>query len=335
MHAHRIKVLDRADDDDVVLKVAHHLKFVLFPAEDGFLDQCFVHGRQVEAAGEDFHQLFAVKGDAAAGAAERERWADDHGEADFAGELEAVFEVVDESGFWDVEADLLHRVLEEKTVFGLLDGRNIGADELGVVFLEDAAVGKLDGEVERGLSADRWENGEACAGREFALGANDFFQVFAGERLDVSAVGDLGIGHDSGRVRIGQHNFVALRLERLAGLGAGVVELGRLADDDGAGAEDQDFRDVGSSRHESVVGRSLVVSRWLGWHGLQWSGSIYGFVIPSEARDLHFQRSDRRSPIFRQILPGWIHRLDQNHLLRPRPSLYLLLSRNRIPDTFE
>ena len=44
VHAHRIEVLDRADDDDVVLQVAHHLEFELLPAEDGFFDQDFMHG---------------------------------------------------------------------------------------------------------------------------------------------------------------------------------------------------------------------------------------------------------------------------------------------------
>ena len=34
MHAHRIEVLDRADDPDVVLQVAHHLQLVLLPPQD-------------------------------------------------------------------------------------------------------------------------------------------------------------------------------------------------------------------------------------------------------------------------------------------------------------
>ena len=35
----------------------------------------------------------------------------------------------------------------------------------------------------------------------------------------------------------------------LAGLGAGVVELAGLADDDGAGADDEDLLDVGALGH--------------------------------------------------------------------------------------
>ena len=81
----------------------------------------------------------------------------------FAGEFEAVFEVVDQRGFRNVEADALHRIFEDQAVFGLLDGTDLRADELHVVFLEHAAVGKFDGEIQRGLSADGRQNREAGA----------------------------------------------------------------------------------------------------------------------------------------------------------------------------
>ena len=55
-------------------QVAHQLEFELFPAERALFDQHFVHGREVDAARQEFQQLFAVVGDAAAGAAQRERW---------------------------------------------------------------------------------------------------------------------------------------------------------------------------------------------------------------------------------------------------------------------
>ena len=48
-----------------------------------------------------------------------------------------------------------------------------------------------------------------------------------------------GIGHDRGRVRVDQHDLVALFAQGLAGLRAGVVELAGLPDDDRAGADEQ------------------------------------------------------------------------------------------------
>ncbi len=127
------------------------------------------------------------------------------------------------------------------------------ADELHVVLLEHAAVGQLDREVQRGLPADRGQQGEdarlAALGQHLGFDADDLFQVRAGERLDVSAVGHLGIGHDGGRIGVGEHDLVAFGLERLAGLRARVVELGRLANDDRPGADDEYFRDVVAAWH--------------------------------------------------------------------------------------
>src|SRR4029077_9447555 len=97
-----------------------------------------------------------------------------------------------------------------------------------------AAVSELNRKVERRLSANRRQNGKARCGRHLALDTNDLFEILASKRLDVSAVRRLGISHDGGRVRIGQHDFKALGLERLASLRARVVELGGLADDDRA-----------------------------------------------------------------------------------------------------
>src|ERR1700722_265839 len=209
--------------------------------------------RKIEASGEDFHQLFAVVGDAAARATKCEAWANNYGKADLAGKLDAIFQIIDERRFRNVEADALHRIFEKQAVFSLLDGADLRADEDHVVLFEHAAVGQFNREVESGLAAYGWKYGKTSAGRHFALHANNLFEIFARERLDVSAIGRLGIGHDSGWIRVGEHDFKALGLEGLASLSARVVELGVLADDDGAGAEDQDFRDVSSSRQSVLL----------------------------------------------------------------------------------
>ena len=60
------------------------------------------------------------------------------------------------------------------------------------------------------------------------------------DRLDIGGVGQIRVGHDRRRIGVDQDDPVALLLERLAGLGAGIVELAGLADDDRAGADDQD-----------------------------------------------------------------------------------------------
>ena len=80
--AHRIDVLDRADDDAVVGAVAHDLHLVFLPAEHRFLDQHLVRRRGAQAAADDLLELLAVVGDAAAGAAQGEGRPDDRRQAD-------------------------------------------------------------------------------------------------------------------------------------------------------------------------------------------------------------------------------------------------------------
>ena len=69
------------------------------------------------------------------------------------------------------------------------------------------------------------------------------------KRLDVRAIRQVGVRHDRGGVRIDQHHLVALFAQRLAGLGAGIIELAGLTDDDRTRSNDHDFVQVVATRH--------------------------------------------------------------------------------------
>ena len=138
VHAHRIEILDRADDDAVVLLVAHHLHLELFPAEHQFLDQHFAGRRGVDAALDDVDELRLVVGDAAAGAAERERRPDDRRQADVFERFQRLDQRLDLMRARRRQPDLLHRVAEQLAVFGLVDGVGGGADHGDVEFFQHA-----------------------------------------------------------------------------------------------------------------------------------------------------------------------------------------------------
>ena len=91
--------------------------------------------------------------------------------------------------------------------------------------------------------------GSSASGRSLL---DDLGDDLPGERLDVGAVGHLRIGHDRGRVRVDQHDLVAFFAQGLAGLRAGIIELAGLADDDRAGADEQNLVDVVASRHVAI-----------------------------------------------------------------------------------
>ena len=193
---------------------------------------------------DDFLKLLAVVGDAAALAAEREGGADDEREgADFLGDLAGLLHRVGDAGARHVEADFDHRLFEKLAVLALVDGLGLGADHADAVFVERAGFEERHRGVERRLAAERGEQ------RVGFLADDDFLDDFRRDGLDVSAMRELRIGHDGGRIRVHQDHLVAFFLERLAGLHAGVVELATLADDDGAGADDENFADRGIFGH--------------------------------------------------------------------------------------
>ncbi len=253
VHAHRVEVLDRADDDAVVRRVADHLHLELLPAEHRFLDQHLVRRRQLEAALDDLLELLAVVGDAAAGAAEGEARADDGREADVGLDRQRLLVAARDLGLRAVEADLRHRLLEQLAVLGHADRVARGADQLDAVLLQHAVVGKIQRAVQRGLAAHRRQQ------RVRALLGDDLLDRGAVDRLDVDRVGHARVGHDRRGVAVHQHDAVALVAQRLAGLRAGVVELAGLADHDRAGADDQDGLDVCALRHVSALLRACGV----------------------------------------------------------------------------
>ena len=137
-----------------------------------------------------------------------------------------------------------------------MDGFGLRADHFDVVPFERAVFVQRHGGVQRGLAAERGEQ------NEFALRAeafhfryfadDDFLDAFGRDGFDVGAVGELRVGHDGGRVGVDEDDAVAFLAEGFAGLRAGIIELARLADDDRAGADDEDGMDVGAFGHLKI-----------------------------------------------------------------------------------
>ena len=161
--------------------------------------------------------------------------------------------VVGDAALRDGEADAPHRFGELAAIFGHRDRARVGADELNAVLLEYAVLVELHRDVERGLSAHRREQRV----RPFLF--DHELDVLRRDRLDVGAVGELGIGHDRRRIGVHENDLVALFLQRLGGLGSGVVELCALADDDRAGADEEDSMEVVTSR--GMLNRHATVSK--------------------------------------------------------------------------
>src|SRR6185295_2725622 len=116
--------------------------------------------------------------------------------------------------------------------------------------LEHAALVQREREVQCGLPAERRKD------RLRTLAFEDRLERTRLELLDVRAAtrtGELRIRHDRRGIGIDEHDVIALFTEGFRTLCSRIIELARLADDDGARANEQDFLDVRAPGHERCL----------------------------------------------------------------------------------
>ena len=243
MNAHGVNILDGAHDDAVAGLIAHDFHLVFFPADDAFFHKHLAGGRKLQTLRHDLAQLLLVVGDAAARAAEREARAKHAGVAHLAGELDGVFDGVRITAARAFQTYFFHGLSEQLAVFAALDGCQIAANHFNAIAIKHARFRQLNGRIQARLTTKGRQQGVGM------LFGDDTLDEFSGNRLHVGAVGQAGVGHDGSGVRIHEHHFIAVFLEHLARLGARVVELARLANNDGARANNEDAFDVGTFGH--------------------------------------------------------------------------------------
>ncbi len=248
--AHRVDVLDRADDDHVVVAIAHHLELELAPAEHRLFQQHLIDRAGREALRDDLVQLGGGPSDASPMAAQGVRGPHDRGQLDppVGQRPLRLADAMHDLRPRNPKAGALHRLAEGLAVLGAADRLVVGSDQLHPAALEHLRLVERRGEVERRLAA---EGGQQ---RVRPLALDDPLHRVRGQRLHVGAVGELGVGHDRGRVGVDEHHLVAVGEQHLARLGARVVELRRLADHDRPRADQEDLPDVVAPRHNSCGG---------------------------------------------------------------------------------
>src|SRR5208282_5106785 len=106
MYAHRIEIFDRADDDDVVGAVAHHLEFEFLPAFDRLLDQHLMAGRHVEAECHLGAEILGLARDRTSGATQSARGPNDQRKRETRANFLSLLDRSSDAGGWHLEADL-------------------------------------------------------------------------------------------------------------------------------------------------------------------------------------------------------------------------------------
>ncbi len=143
------------------------------------------------------------------------------------------------------KVDPLHGFAEQSAVFGHVDGFWLCADHLDIVAVEHAHALQGKGCVQRRLAAHCRQQ------RVRALLRDDLGHHFRRNRLDVSRVRQIGVGHDGCGIGVDEDDAVAFLFQRFTGLCAGIIELACLTDDNRTSADDKDGFDILALRHGS------------------------------------------------------------------------------------
>ena len=132
----------------------------------------------------------------------------------------------------------IHGLFELNAVFPALNGVNLNADHLDIVFIQNAEFREFGAKVEARLSPQVGKQGIG------ALFFNDLAEPLGVQGLNVGHVGGFRVGHNGRGIGIDQNNFVAELFQRLAGLSAGIVKFAGLSNDNWPGADYHYLMDV-------------------------------------------------------------------------------------------
>ena len=138
MNAHRIKVFHIADGDAIVVAVAHHLVFDLFPALEILLDQDL---RGVgKAFGGQLTQFLLVAADPRAQPAQGVGDADHHRVADLLGDLHRLRHRAGGFAAGVLDAHFLQPLHKALAVLSVDNRRHLGAQHPHIILLQDALM---------------------------------------------------------------------------------------------------------------------------------------------------------------------------------------------------
>ena len=134
------------------------------------------------------------------------------------------------------------------------------------------------------MTTHRWEH---CVG---TLALNNARHDLGSEWLDVRGIGEIGVGHDGGRIRVREDDAVALFAQHSTRLSAAVVELACLPDDDRATADNQNAVDVSALWHQATPNsacgspgvRTGVARRTIGRSRHEMGSSIMSSNMPNK-----------------------------------------------------
>ena len=195
MHTHRIQIFNGADDDAVVLMVAHHFQFKFFPAFNGLFNQDFRSRAVIKPPLHYRIELFFAMRDAAASATQGKSRANHYGPTiQFFLGFMRLFQRMYRNASRHIEANSFHRFLEKFPVFRLVDDIGARSNHLYIITGKDALFVQLHRQIQSGLAT---KGGKQRIG---SFTTNNFRQRLSCQRFNISAICEIRIRHNGRRI---------------------------------------------------------------------------------------------------------------------------------------
>ena len=243
MHAHGIEVFHGANGNYIANGIPHDFKLNFFPSGDVFFNEHLGDGRHIQTRAGHVLQRLRIIGYAAARAAQRKCRTHDHRIADPIRNGQRALHIVGDFGRNHRFSDLRHGILKHLTVFSLVYGLGIRADQLDAMRSQKTLFVQLHGQGKARLSAQTRQH------TIWFFLFNDALHGFHRQRFQINLIRKRLIRHDSCRIGVHQHHIYASLFEHPACLRARIIKLRRLTNHNRARANHQYFFNILIQRH--------------------------------------------------------------------------------------
>ena len=152
VHSHGVKILDGADDHDIVIQVAHDFELKFLPADDRFLDQDFVNGRELKSAAGNFFKLFAVESDSTSSSPKSVGGTNHGRKSNLVDNSGSLFKAVGKSRSRYFQADLFNSSPEKATILGHPDCIQFSADHFDAKLIQNPLFTQFDRNIQSSLA---------------------------------------------------------------------------------------------------------------------------------------------------------------------------------------
>ena len=148
VHTHGIDIFDGTDNHDIIRQVTHDFQLILFPAQDRCFDEDLVLRTRGQAPGDVLCEFLQRMGDIPSRTAQRERGPNDQRQPQLGEHVWRFVSAGDARTAWDDETNILHDLLEQVAVLGLLDGFEFRPNQFDPVMLEHSCVSQSHRQIE-------------------------------------------------------------------------------------------------------------------------------------------------------------------------------------------